>query len=81
MTDVTIRPDRVAAGALAQRVARQAASSITRTSPVHAPGYFVATGPGAVTPLTHALQQIRQQIKILPDGNPINIDIKWWRDD
>ncbi|MEU0945136.1 hypothetical protein ABZ379_20410 [Streptomyces canus] len=25
--------------------------------------------------------QIRQQIKDLPDGNPINIDIKWWPDD
>ncbi|MFG2530563.1 hypothetical protein [Streptomyces sp. NPDC048516] len=26
-------------------------------------------------------QQIRPQIKNLPDGNPINIDIKWWPDD
>lgn len=26
-------------------------------------------------------QQIRPQIRDLPDGNPINIDIKWWPDD
>lgn len=26
-------------------------------------------------------QQIRPQIKDLPDGNPIHIDIKWWPDD
>jgi hypothetical protein len=26
-------------------------------------------------------QQIRPQIKDLPDGNPLNLDIKWWPDD
>ncbi|MGV9566057.1 hypothetical protein [Streptomyces sp. NPDC003480] len=26
-------------------------------------------------------QQIRPQIKDLPDGNPIRIDVKWWPDD
>lgn len=26
-------------------------------------------------------QQIRPQIRDLPDGNPIDIDIKWWPDD
>ncbi|WP_327672818.1 MULTISPECIES: hypothetical protein [unclassified Streptomyces] len=26
-------------------------------------------------------QQIRPQIKDLPDGNPIGIDVKWWPDD
>ncbi|WP_020116156.1 hypothetical protein [Streptomyces canus] len=69
--------------------AREAAEAARNMSPDHV-HELQTGGPDAwrnlrmldrVTNQDIGWNQIRPQIKDLPDGNPINIDIKWWPDD